>query len=299
MSDPRRLRESDPALAALLGAARAYRPSVKARRRTLAALGLPLTAAFAGSALAPAAAASWAAKTWIVATAVAVTGGGGAAVAYRVARGPAEGERARPAEVKRLPGSRPAPSAATPVIVALAVGGAAPALPLTGTMRPAAATLRPDTNSTVPARPVPVAASRLPRAAVPTSPVPLTASSPPAVVSPLPLAPAAVLIPPSAPLPRRPPPLAEELRLLGEAEAAVRARNRSRALAALDEHGRRFGAGALVEEASVLRMNALLDAGEPAAVRSLAETFLSHHPRSVLAERVRSLLALSTKGQKP
>jgi hypothetical protein len=67
----------------------------------------------------------------------------------------------------------------------------------------------------------------------------------------------------------------------------------SRALRALDDHDRRFAAGALGPEVLVLRIQALVLRGDRAAAARLGNAYLDAHPRSPHANRVRSLLGVA------
>lgn len=88
------------------------------------------------------------------------------------------------------------------------------------------------------------------------------------------------------------PSLAEEVALLDRAREAVASGDAGRALAALDDHTRRFPGGALGQEALVLRIEALSMRGDRAAATRLGESFLKSFPQSPLAPRVRSRLGL-------
>jgi hypothetical protein len=64
------------------------------------------------------------------------------------------------------------------------------------------------------------------------------------------------------------------------------------ALAALEAYNSKFKkGGALSQEAEVLRIEAMMRAGEQEKARALASAFLAKHPSSPLAQRVRSLVA--------
>ena len=96
--------------------------------------------------------------------------------------------------------------------------------------------------------------------------------------------------------PLEPPPVEEsvsalraELRLIGEARGDLRAGDARGALLALDEHARRFPAGAMVEEVALLRMRALVAAGDGRRARDLGGEFLARRPSSPLAGAVRAL----------
>jgi len=83
-------------------------------------------------------------------------------------------------------------------------------------------------------------------------------------------------------------PVAEETRLLRAASEALRADDPARALALLDEHGRRFPRGALAEERSVERVSALCKLGRVDEAHTEAERFLIATPDSPLAASVRA-----------
>jgi hypothetical protein len=81
----------------------------------------------------------------------------------------------------------------------------------------------------------------------------------------------------------------EEMRLLRDAQSALRAGSPARSLALLDEHATRFPAGKLSDARDVTRMLALCNAGQRALARSEAERFLSRRPDSPFTERVRHI----------
>jgi hypothetical protein len=83
----------------------------------------------------------------------------------------------------------------------------------------------------------------------------------------------------------------EEVRLLSQAHAAIRAGRPREALSKLREHGEAFPNSKLEEARQVARMIALCDSGKRAAARAEARVFLSARPRSPLANRVRSICA--------
>ncbi len=83
---------------------------------------------------------------------------------------------------------------------------------------------------------------------------------------------------------------AVELTMLDEARAAVTAGDPARALSVLDDYARRFPRGALGPEASVLRIVALVAAGDRPAAARVAQSFLQGHPNSPYAQRIESLL---------
>jgi hypothetical protein len=91
------------------------------------------------------------------------------------------------------------------------------------------------------------------------------------------------------------PSLAGEVRTIERARAALAAGNTAAASAALDDHDRDFPRGALAEEARVLRIDVLAKRGERARAESAARAFLSSHPESPHAGRLRELLGEGTR----
>jgi hypothetical protein len=82
--------------------------------------------------------------------------------------------------------------------------------------------------------------------------------------------------------------VASEVRLLGEAHAAIRGGDAERALALLDEHARRFPKGALGEEREAARIAALCALHRTSEARDATERFLHSAPRSPLAGALRT-----------
>jgi hypothetical protein len=80
--------------------------------------------------------------------------------------------------------------------------------------------------------------------------------------------------------------VSEELGILLRAQTAMRAGRPEAALAALDEHARRFPLGALAEERSSERVFALCALGRTGEAHVEAARFLSAFPRSPAAARV-------------
>jgi RNA polymerase sigma-70 factor (ECF subfamily) len=78
-----------------------------------------------------------------------------------------------------------------------------------------------------------------------------------------------------------------EVLLIGEAHSALQAGDSSRALILLDEHVRRFPAGALGEERDAARIVALCSLGRIAEAHTATERFLWAFPSSPHAARVR------------
>jgi len=85
--------------------------------------------------------------------------------------------------------------------------------------------------------------------------------------------------------------LAAEVALLDSARAALAAGHAATALAALDRHAAEFPQPFLAAEATLLRIDALLQNGDRDAATALGDRFLHDYPSSPLAKRVRSLLA--------
>jgi hypothetical protein len=75
---------------------------------------------------------------------------------------------------------------------------------------------------------------------------------------------------------------------IDRARALAEAGDALRALQVLDQYNRQFPRGVLSEEAALLRIEATAARGDRAAASSLAQRFLSDHPRSVHAAKVRS-----------
>ena len=84
--------------------------------------------------------------------------------------------------------------------------------------------------------------------------------------------------------------LGSEISLLDRARRALDSGDSNAALAALDEHGAKYESGSLVEEAELLRLEALLQRGQSAAALGQAKAFLAAHPKSPHAGRVRRLM---------
>ncbi len=81
----------------------------------------------------------------------------------------------------------------------------------------------------------------------------------------------------------------EEVRLLNEAQAALRAGDPRRALTRTDEHARRFPSGKLASARAVTRMMALCQAGQQEQARLEADRFLARYPASPFADRVKGI----------
>jgi predicted lipid-binding transport protein (Tim44 family) len=93
------------------------------------------------------------------------------------------------------------------------------------------------------------------------------------------------------------PPLAEEARLLKQAQQALRAGEPQVALASLAEHQRRFPQGQLALERNAARLTALCALGHTPQTLSEARTFLQQHPQSGLSQQVRASCGLASENR--
>jgi outer membrane protein assembly factor BamD (BamD/ComL family) len=82
----------------------------------------------------------------------------------------------------------------------------------------------------------------------------------------------------------------DELASLDRARAALSAGDAPQALALLDAHNARFPHGAMAPEATMLRIEALVAAGDRASAQRAADAFIAQSPDSPYVSRVRSLL---------
>jgi hypothetical protein len=89
--------------------------------------------------------------------------------------------------------------------------------------------------------------------------------------------------------------LESELSLLENAQQAVKRGDSARALAALDRHATEHPRGALASERAGIRAVVLCDSGKIAEGQREARRFLSQHPKSPLAVRVRAACLDSKK----
>ena len=282
-----RVGPQDEAAAALFAAARAYRPPARARRRALRALGLPVGIALLASSAAQGAVALLSVKGVVVLAVVAVAGAGAVGGAVHL------GARAHRSPAKAPPELAPvrAPAPATTVVLALAE------VPAGSDIRAPATTTT--TTTTTTATTTTTTRSMITAAAT----VGFTSTARARATAPAVAARAAVATQERAPLP---PPLVEErvsvlraeLKLIGEARENLRVGDARGALLALAEHARRFPAGAMVEEVDLLRMRALVAAGDGERARGLGREFLARRPHSPLAGAVRALFGLpNPRGQ--
>jgi hypothetical protein len=86
------------------------------------------------------------------------------------------------------------------------------------------------------------------------------------------------------------PSIAREVESLDAARTRLHLGDARGALSALDQYDADAPRGALSQEATLLRIQALVKAGDPAAARRLGLRFLAAHPGTPHAERVRALI---------
>ena len=141
--------------------------------------------------------------------------------------------------------------------------------------------------------PSPALAAAPPLRAPELTPVEATPASPTANANEKPAAPARVsnAAPPPAPVTAET--LADETRLLRDADQALRAGNARRALSLLDEHASRYPRGVLTPERNAERMIARCKLGqiEPKS----AEAYLGSHPNSAFLPRIRDACNLTAR----
>jgi hypothetical protein len=125
-----------------------------------------------------------------------------------------------------------------------------------------------------------------------TSAAPIALPAPAAEAAPAPVPEEAQPPPPARPdasaRPALLPPLAEEARLLKQAQQALRDGRAGAALGALNEHQRRFPRGQLSLERSAARIAALCGLGQKVQAEREAKAFLQRHSSSGLAAQVRA-----------
>jgi Outer membrane lipoprotein len=86
------------------------------------------------------------------------------------------------------------------------------------------------------------------------------------------------------------PSLAEEVAAIKSAKGALASGNAAQALRELDAYKLHFPRGRLSQEASVVRIEALIGSGNQAAASAVADHFLAAHPDSPYSARVRTLV---------
>jgi len=85
------------------------------------------------------------------------------------------------------------------------------------------------------------------------------------------------------------PSLAEEVAAIKSAKAALASGNAGQSLREIDAYRARFPRGRLAQEATVVRIEALLKSGNASAANAAADRFLAANPDSPYSSRVRSL----------
>lgn len=83
--------------------------------------------------------------------------------------------------------------------------------------------------------------------------------------------------------------LREEIRLLDSARVAIKAHQADSALEVLDAYSARFGAGAFKQEASMLRIQAVMLRGEVGRASTMAKHFVESHPHSPYASKASTI----------
>ncbi len=86
-----------------------------------------------------------------------------------------------------------------------------------------------------------------------------------------------------------------QVALVDRARALVRAGDPGGALRVVDEYGRRFPRGVLSEEASLLRIEAVVARGDRVAASDLARRFRAEYPRSVHLDKVQWMVGDGSK----
>jgi len=255
-------------------------PDPTARARTLAALRLASGTAVAA---AGSGAAGWSARLLLKLApakwyAIGALGGavalGGAEVVSRFVAAPSARDRGAVSPVASPPVSAPR---AAPAVAAAPV--AAP----TASARAEASAIPSSRRSPPAAPPSLVTPPIAPPAAEGRSETPRAPSLPAVAAQGSTVAPAPSASPP-------PKSLRDEAALLESVREALAASQPSRASAALDTYDADFPSGILAQEAAVLRVEALLAAGDLPAARRAADAFEKRHPQSSYLPRVRELV---------
>jgi len=84
--------------------------------------------------------------------------------------------------------------------------------------------------------------------------------------------------------------IADEMRVLDEARRALSAGDGAGTIRALDAYRKQFPRGSFSQEAVLLRIQALVQVGDHAAARSLAQRFRDRHPNSPHLRRIETIL---------
>jgi hypothetical protein len=242
---------------ALLRSARTDKPTREARARQFAVLGLAGTTAGAAHGAATAVAAL--SKVGVVKWAVVVVLVGSAAVGVQ----------------HILTRREVGPHAASVVVPLASAGAAAPAATSTTAVT--------ETAPTAATAPTDVTRVELPAA----SPPPRAIHALPAIAIPTPSAAESAAPTPASRTAAR---LAEETATIDAARKALRSGSAVDALRILDAHARDYPGGALLPEASALRVEALLASGDRASAETVARALLATYPATPAARRVRAML---------
>jgi outer membrane protein assembly factor BamD (BamD/ComL family) len=83
--------------------------------------------------------------------------------------------------------------------------------------------------------------------------------------------------------------------LLDPARASLAKGDATNSLAAIEQYQRAFPRGILAQEAAVMRIEALLVAGDRGGAQQLADAFALTYPTSPYAKRVRQIFSKSGK----
>jgi hypothetical protein len=301
MTDPDRLLESsDCEVERLLLRAGREGPPREGKHRALAAATAVMTSstlaagsAGVGTATGKAAfgakVASLASVKWIAVIGVASFGVVTGAIAVRGS----QAERAGPGDAP----TAMATPARTPVSRAMTASGAPTIAPSVVTSPAVAAVLpEPGVAPVEPVLPAP-GTTGTQTGSMPVVPAPAISlpNLPPRRLAPDSPAPAAVQHAPTSPSAGTPTgsTAATELAILDRARGAIGNRDPARALSMLDGYAARFPHGVMGPEATVLRIEALVNAGDRAAARRAADAFLLTNPTSPYAPRVQSLVGES------
>lgn len=295
MNDPERLLDGGSALEReLLGSASDDVGSEAAYRRVQRAIGAAaMTTAATGAAAAGVAGASKAKALggsllvgkWLVVGATAGTlVAGSAYVTFALDAPPASRAAAPSSPAARPAGVAPA-ALASPSAVAAPPAPAAPES--SATAETAAGSTAPEVTPRASAPALPEVASR------PSHEAKSAAIAPPNETGDALVVPPAITVAPASSTPSSAPAessLAEEVRIVDAARAALARRDPEAALEALARHRREFPGGALRLEAAVLGVRALLSTGRRAEAQAEGARVLAVHPTGPYASHVRALL---------
>jgi hypothetical protein len=300
MSEPRRILDGPEASQferELLQSWAAEQPSAASRARALAIAGAAAgTLAAAATAASASASASGSAimtsgSGSVGATAgVAAPGAAGAGLAVTLKWGFLFAFVAASvvAGVVVLGGSRSSGAPSTPVPALITTASTAPGTPTATTATTTTTTAGPSNPPAAALEPKTFSPTELPpatAAAATASPPGARAPAVTSIASASPVAPAA----PSAESS-----LSEQIASFDRARAAFDAGDHDRVIALVDAYEKRFPTGTFVQEAEVLRIQALGRKGDTAGARRAGQRFLAAHPTSPHAARIRAILDSSS-----